>query len=121
MLTRLSSKGQLVIPSSVRKALGLRPGSQFHLRLEGDKIILEPIRASPIETLYGKYADTDFLADLLNAFATAGKYYGQPSYPVTELGGAGPAMTAVPEPGTVLMLLSALAGLLLWWRRRRAL
>ncbi len=64
MLTRLSSKGQLVIPSSVRKALGLRPGSQFHLRLEGDKIILEPIRASPIETLYGKYVDTDFLADL---------------------------------------------------------
>ena len=29
-------------------------------------------------------------------------------------------VTPVPEPGTVLMLLSALAGLLLWWRRRRS-
>jgi AbrB family looped-hinge helix DNA binding protein len=64
MLTRLSSKGQMVIPSSVRKALGLRAGTQFHLRLEEGRIILEPIRTSPIEALYGKYSDSDFLADL---------------------------------------------------------
>lgn len=64
MLTRLSSKGQLIIPSAVRKALGLRAGTQFHLRLEEGKIILEPIKTSPIETLYGKYPDADFLADL---------------------------------------------------------
>jgi AbrB family looped-hinge helix DNA binding protein len=64
MLARLSSKGQLVIPSSVRKALGLRPGTQFHLRLEEGKIILEPIKTSPIETLYGKYSDVDFLTGL---------------------------------------------------------
>ena len=64
MLARLSSKGQLVIPSSVRKALGLRPGTQFHLRLEEGKIILVPIKTSSIETLYGKYSDVDFLTDL---------------------------------------------------------
>jgi AbrB family looped-hinge helix DNA binding protein len=64
MLTRLSSKGQLVIPTAVRKALGLRTGTQFHLRLEDDKIILEPIRTSPIDALYGKYYGVDFLTDL---------------------------------------------------------
>jgi AbrB family looped-hinge helix DNA binding protein len=54
----------LVIPSAVRKALGLRAGTQFHLRLEEGKIILEPIKTSPIETLCGKYSDADFLTDL---------------------------------------------------------
>ena len=57
-------------------------------------------------------------ADMLKAFSDTGASYGKDSYPVTELEGVGPAMTAVPEPGTVLMLLSAMAGLLLWRRRR---
>lgn len=64
MLTRLSSKGQLVIPSAVRKALGLRAGTQFYIRVEEDKIILEPIKTSAVEALYGKYPDADFLAEL---------------------------------------------------------
>jgi AbrB family looped-hinge helix DNA binding protein len=64
MLVRLSSKGQLVIPKAIRQALGLRTGTQFHVQLEGDKIILEPVVTSPVEVLYGKYPDTDFLADL---------------------------------------------------------
>ena len=64
MLTRLSSKGQLVIPKAIRQALGLRTGTQFHVQLVEGKIILEPIAASPVDTLYGKYPDADFLADL---------------------------------------------------------
>jgi len=64
MLARLSSKGQLVIPKPIREALGLRTGTQFHIRLKKGKIILEPVEASPIASLYGKYPDADFLADL---------------------------------------------------------
>lgn len=64
MRAKLSSKGQLVIPKSVRDALGLRRGTRFHIRLEGGKIILEPLAQSPTDVLYGKYADTDLLADL---------------------------------------------------------
>ena len=64
MLTRLSSKGQLVIPKEVRQALGLRQGSQLHIELGDGKIILEPVGASAIEALYGKYAGSDLLADL---------------------------------------------------------
>jgi AbrB family looped-hinge helix DNA binding protein len=64
MLARLSSKGQLVIPKAIREALGLETGTQFHIRLEEEKIILEPITASPIDALYGKYAGADLLAML---------------------------------------------------------
>lgn len=64
MLTRLSSKGQLIIPRAVRQALGLRAGTQFHIRLTEGKILLEPITPSPIAALYGKYPDADFLAEL---------------------------------------------------------
>jgi len=64
MLAKLSSKGQVVIPKAVRKTLGLRHGTQFRVQLEEGRIILEPMVTSPIDALYAKYADADFLADL---------------------------------------------------------
>jgi AbrB family looped-hinge helix DNA binding protein len=64
MLVRLSSKGQLVLPKRVRQALGLQPGTLLDLRLGQDSIILEPVRATPIAALYGKYSDSDLLTDL---------------------------------------------------------
>lgn len=64
MLTRLSSKGQLVIPKPMREALGLRSGDQVHLMLEHGKIILEPQGDAAVDVLYGKYADADFLIEL---------------------------------------------------------
>ena len=64
MATRLSTKGQLVIPKDIRRALGLKPGARFDIRVVDDKIILEPLTASPIAALYGRYADDDFLHDL---------------------------------------------------------
>jgi AbrB family looped-hinge helix DNA binding protein len=41
--TTLSSKGQVVIPEDVRKALGLEPGAQFVVMGEGDLVILKLI------------------------------------------------------------------------------
>jgi len=64
MLVHLSSRGQLVIPKAIRQALGLRTGTQFHIRLDESRIILEPMAKSPVEALYGKYANADFLTDL---------------------------------------------------------
>ena len=43
--TRLSSKGQVVIPGEVRKALGLEPGARFVVLSEGDVVILKRIDA----------------------------------------------------------------------------
>ncbi len=41
--TKMSSKGQVVIPEEVRKALGLKAGSKFVVVGEGDVIILKKI------------------------------------------------------------------------------
>jgi AbrB family looped-hinge helix DNA binding protein len=64
-LVRLSSKGQLVIPRAVRRALKLSPGAEFRLEIVERKIVLNPVEAaSPIEALYGRFAGRDLLGDL---------------------------------------------------------
>lgn len=42
-LTRLSSKGQLVIPLDMRKTLGLRTGTRLAMFTDGKHILLKPI------------------------------------------------------------------------------
>ena len=42
-ITRLSSKGQFVIPEKVRKLLGLRTGTKLALFTDGENILLRPI------------------------------------------------------------------------------
>lgn len=65
MLARLSSKGQLIIPKSVRESLRLAPGTRFHVEIVEEKIVLQPIRPeSPREALYGLYRGHDLLGDL---------------------------------------------------------
>ena len=41
--TRMSSKGQIVIPEAVRTKLGLEPGDQFVVLGEDDVIVLKAI------------------------------------------------------------------------------
>lgn len=41
--TRLSSKGQVVIPEEVRDRLGLKPGAQFVVMGSGDTVVLKMI------------------------------------------------------------------------------
>jgi AbrB family looped-hinge helix DNA binding protein len=43
--TKLSSKGQVVIPEEIRKRLGLEPGAQFVVVGDGDVVILKTIQA----------------------------------------------------------------------------
>jgi AbrB family looped-hinge helix DNA binding protein len=40
MTTRISSKGQVVLPVALRRKLGLRPGDSLVAAVEGDRIIL---------------------------------------------------------------------------------
>lgn len=42
--TRMSSRGQVVIPEEVRRRLGLTKGAQFVVLGEGDVVILKAIR-----------------------------------------------------------------------------
>jgi AbrB family looped-hinge helix DNA binding protein len=43
--TKLSSKGQVVIPEEIRNALGLEPGERFIVLSDGDVVILKRIDA----------------------------------------------------------------------------
>ena len=41
--SKLSSKSQTVIPKSVRKRLGLRPGDMLRFRMTDDRVTLEKV------------------------------------------------------------------------------
>ena len=45
METKISTRGQVVLPSPLRAKLGLRPGDALEVKLEGDAIVLRPRRA----------------------------------------------------------------------------
>ena len=53
---KLSSKGQLIIPKTIRRTLSLGSGAQFYVEVVDKKIVLELIAPfSPIDQLYGRY------------------------------------------------------------------
>lgn len=43
-VTVMSTKGQIVIPQSMREKLALKPGTPFVVRLMNGKIILEVVK-----------------------------------------------------------------------------
>jgi AbrB family looped-hinge helix DNA binding protein len=45
--TTLSSKGQLVIPTALRRALRLEPGDRLRVSLQDGRLVLEPEQAQP--------------------------------------------------------------------------
>ena len=51
--TKLSSKGQVVIPEEVRNQLGLKAGDQFVVVGEGDAVILKTITPPSIRDFDG--------------------------------------------------------------------
>jgi AbrB family looped-hinge helix DNA binding protein len=44
MTTKLSTKGQVVLPQAIRRKMNLRPGDPLDARIEGDRIVLIPRR-----------------------------------------------------------------------------
>jgi AbrB family looped-hinge helix DNA binding protein len=44
MQTRVSTKGQVVLPSVLRQKLGIEPGDPLEAKIEGDRIVLTPRR-----------------------------------------------------------------------------
>ena len=45
MKTKLSTKGQVVLPVQIRRQLGLRTGDPLDTQVEGGRIVLTPRRA----------------------------------------------------------------------------
>lgn len=69
MLTvTLSSKGQIVLPQGIRRALGLQEGDKFEVALKDQTVILIPLpaeRATGWQRWRGELAGTNALADHL--------------------------------------------------------
>ena len=49
--TKLSTRGQVVIPEEIRNRLGLEPGAQFVVIGEGDVVVLKTLTAPRLEEL----------------------------------------------------------------------
>lgn len=64
--TKLSSKGQVVIPEEIRERLGLKPGSQFVVLGNKDVVILKVIQAPDISQF------ADIVAEARSAARRAG-------------------------------------------------
>jgi AbrB family looped-hinge helix DNA binding protein len=47
----ISTKGQIVLPVAVRKALGLKPGMRVNVKLDGKRAVLTPAPAQAQATL----------------------------------------------------------------------
>ena len=54
METTATSKGQIVIPSSIRRRLGIKEGTLIKIEEKGNEIILKPITREYVHSLRGK-------------------------------------------------------------------
>lgn len=51
-VTTMSSKGQVVIPTDIRKALGLLNGAKLMVLTDGANLLLKPIQPPKLQTFY---------------------------------------------------------------------
>jgi AbrB family looped-hinge helix DNA binding protein len=51
--TTATSKGQIVIPSEIRKRLSIKQGTRFNIEERGDEIILRPLTSENIKKMAG--------------------------------------------------------------------
>ena len=64
LTTKISTKGQVVVPKEVRAKLKIKPGTFFHVQVEKNTIILTPMKKKPIDRLYGRFAGEKILDEL---------------------------------------------------------
>jgi AbrB family looped-hinge helix DNA binding protein len=57
-IAKVTSKGQITIPVSVRKKLGLGAGSRVSFSPYGETYILSPQYVDPLDELYGFFKNT---------------------------------------------------------------
>lgn len=56
MTTKLSSKGQIVVPAAIRQRLGLLPGVELDVEVAGDRLVLTPRHPRPARFVAGSDA-----------------------------------------------------------------
>ena len=53
---KVSTKGQVVLPSELRRELDIRPGASVDISREGTRLVLTPIPDDPVAAAYGALA-----------------------------------------------------------------
>ncbi len=66
METTATSKGQIVIPSSIRRKLGIKEGTRIQVELNEDdqEIVLRPITREYIRSQRGKFRGSGLMEEL---------------------------------------------------------
>ena len=62
-ITSLSSKGQVVIPNSLRKQLGMTTGVKLIIFTDGSNLLLKPMQAPKIENFQKLIKESRLLAE----------------------------------------------------------
>ena len=57
MTHKVGPKGQVVIPKRLREQLGLQPGDEVTFWLDGDHVVVDPVRSD--RPLHGRFAGHD--------------------------------------------------------------
>lgn len=65
METTATSKGQIVIPSSIRRKYGIKEGTRIQINDNGSEIILTPITREYVHSLRGKFKGKGLLKALM--------------------------------------------------------
>lgn len=67
MEIKVSSKGQIVIPSSIRRRLGIKEGTRIQIELkEGDQeITLKPLTRDYVHSLRGRFRGKGLMKALM--------------------------------------------------------
>ncbi len=72
-ITKLSSKGQIVLPKEVREKLGIQPGATLRVVVSGGKIEIEPLPKKLIDRLYGRFSGNKLVKALEDEHARENK------------------------------------------------
>lgn len=65
METTATAKGQIVIPSSIRRRLGIKEGTRIQIEEKGNEIILKPITREYVHSLRGKFRGKGLMKALM--------------------------------------------------------
>ena len=67
MKIKARTKGQIVIPSSIRRTFNIKEGTRIHIEVDerANEIVLTPITQQFIHKLRGKYKDSALIEELI--------------------------------------------------------
>jgi AbrB family looped-hinge helix DNA binding protein len=76
-VTTVTSKGQVTIPSEVRRALDIRAGDHLIMTVDGDSIVVTPVPNRKASDLYGEMRSDRSFPGTREVRGEVGKHLGR--------------------------------------------